>query len=190
MHYENFIIHHSANREDVKAEAKLFPYLDVVPSLTLVVEAVHSIDRLTLVITSEHVEVLWVFYFVGEQQANCLYGLFATIHIVSDVEEFLVAAWKPSNIEETEQIEVLAVHISENFDWCLQVEEHIIFGKNFGRFINKKLNSFCVEFDWFPPLLLFNFHELFNYPIQGKFLLSIGRRIWKVLVFFELIFYF
>lgn len=121
VHNENFVIHHCANREDIEAEAKLFPYLDVVSSLALVVESVHSVDRLALVISSKQVEVLWVFYFVGEQQTNCLNGLFAAINIVSDEEEFLVAAWKSSYVEETEQIEVLAVHISENFDWCLQV---------------------------------------------------------------------
>jgi hypothetical protein len=99
VHDENFIIHHSTNREHIEAEAKFFPYLDVVPSLALVVKAVHPIDRLALVISSKQVEVLWVFYFVREQQANCFNGLFATIHIVSDEEEFLVAAWKPSNVE-------------------------------------------------------------------------------------------
>ena len=52
VHDENFIIHHSANREDIEAEAKLFPYLDVVSSLALIVETVHPVDRLALVISS------------------------------------------------------------------------------------------------------------------------------------------
>ena len=52
-------------------------------------------------ISSKQVEVLWVFYFVREKQANCFDGLFTTINIVSDEEEFLVAAWEPSDVKET-----------------------------------------------------------------------------------------
>ena len=65
MHTENLIVDNSAYRDDIEAKSKLLPYLDIIPSLALIVEPIHSIDGLTLVISSQHEKVLWVFYFVS-----------------------------------------------------------------------------------------------------------------------------
>jgi hypothetical protein len=45
---------------------------DEVCILTLVVEAVDTVDRGTLMVASQYEEVLWVLNLVGQQQADCL----------------------------------------------------------------------------------------------------------------------
>ena len=51
--------------------------------LTLIVEAIDSVDGGTLVVAPEQEEVLWVFDLVGQQKTDGLQGLLPSVHIVS-----------------------------------------------------------------------------------------------------------
>ena len=64
VHTENLVIDNSTYRNDVEAKSKLLPYFDVISPFALIVESVHSVDRLALVVAPKHEEMLWVFYFV------------------------------------------------------------------------------------------------------------------------------
>ena len=64
VHTENLVIDNSTYRDDVEAKSKLLPYFDVISPFALIVESVHSVDRLALVVAPQHEEMLWVFYFV------------------------------------------------------------------------------------------------------------------------------
>ena len=44
VHTKNLVVDNSAYRDDVEAKSKLLPYLDIVPSLALIVEPIHSVD--------------------------------------------------------------------------------------------------------------------------------------------------
>jgi hypothetical protein len=64
VHTEDFVIHHGTDGEDIEAKSKLFPYLDIVSPFALVVEAVHPVDGLALMVTSQQKEVLRILNFV------------------------------------------------------------------------------------------------------------------------------
>lgn len=45
---------------------------------------INSIYTRALMIAAEQKEIFWIFDLVRQQEANCLQGLFATIHIVAE----------------------------------------------------------------------------------------------------------
>ena len=53
MHAKNFFINDGSNWQTVEAVRECFPKLDIVPSFTLVIKSVDSVDRRTLVVASE-----------------------------------------------------------------------------------------------------------------------------------------
>lgn len=64
MHTENTIVDNSGYRQRVEACSKVTPGLHIVPSLTLVIKTIHSIDRLALVIAPKHKKIIRESYFV------------------------------------------------------------------------------------------------------------------------------
>jgi len=65
VHAENFFINNSSNRKTVETISESFPELNVIASLALVIETIDSVNRGTLVVSSEKEEVLRVLNFVG-----------------------------------------------------------------------------------------------------------------------------
>ena len=66
--------------------------------------------------------MLRVLHLVSKEQRDGLDRLLATVDVVADEEEFLVAMGILGNLEKSEEVEVLPVHVSEHLDRCLQVE--------------------------------------------------------------------
>lgn len=83
MHAQDFLVNEGSNGEAVEAVSEGFPEFDVVSSLALVVEAVNTVDGGALVVSSEEEEVLRVLDLVGQEQANGLQALLASVHVVS-----------------------------------------------------------------------------------------------------------
>lgn len=83
----------------------------VVLVLTLVVKAVDAIDGGTLMIAAQQKEILGIFDFVREQQADCLERLLAAIDVVA--EKQVVRLGRESTVlEQPQQIVVLTVDIA------------------------------------------------------------------------------
>ena len=57
VHTEDLVVNYCAYWEHIEAKSKLFPYLHVVPSLTLIIESIHSVDRLTFMVSSKQEEM-------------------------------------------------------------------------------------------------------------------------------------
>jgi len=83
VHAQDFLVNEGSNGEAVEAVSEGFPEFDVVSSLALVVEAVNTVDGGALVVSSEEEEVLRVLDLVGQEQANGLQALLASVHVVS-----------------------------------------------------------------------------------------------------------
>lgn len=83
VHAEDLLVDDGSHGKAVEAVREGLPQLDVVPSLALVVEPVNSVDRCSLVVPSQQEEVLRVFDFVREQQADRLQRLLASIDVVA-----------------------------------------------------------------------------------------------------------
>lgn len=78
---------------------------------TFIIESVYPVDAGTLVISSQQKEVLRIFDFVCEQQTDGLQALFASINVVTK-EQVVSLRWKPSVLEESQQICVLPMDIT------------------------------------------------------------------------------
>lgn len=86
MHAQNFLVNDSSNGQAVEAVSESFPQFDVISSLALVVKSINTVDGGALVVSSQQKEVLRVFNFVSQQQANCFETLFASINVISQEE--------------------------------------------------------------------------------------------------------
>lgn len=72
---------------------------------------VNSIYTRTLVVAAKQEEVLWIFDFVREQQADGLQGLLSAIDVVAQ-EQIIWFGWKATVLEQSEQIVILPVDIT------------------------------------------------------------------------------
>lgn len=80
-------------------------------NLTFIVEAVDPVNTGTLVVASEQKEVLGILNFVGQQQANGLQRLLASVHIVA--QEKIVSLWRETPVlKQPQEVIVLAMDIS------------------------------------------------------------------------------
>ena len=72
----------------IEAIIELLPERDLVSSLDLVEEAIDSRDGLTLVITSQYNDLLWISYLQSEQQADGLAALLTSVNVVTHEKVF------------------------------------------------------------------------------------------------------
>lgn len=111
MHAENFVIHKCCYWQIIEAFCEGLPEFDTVPSLTLVIEPIDSINGGTFMIASEEKEILGVFDLVGKHETDGFEALFAPINVVAE-EEIVGLRWEPAELEEPEQVVVLAMYIA------------------------------------------------------------------------------
>ena len=100
MHAQNFIIDQCSDRQTIKAVSEDLPQFDAMSALALIVETVDPIDRCTLVIASQQEEILWVLYFVGEQEAHCLKRLLSTVDVVTQ-EQVVGIRWEATILKQS-----------------------------------------------------------------------------------------
>jgi len=80
-------------------------------ALTFVVKSVDAVDAGTLVIATQHEEVLRVLDLVRKQQTYCFEGLLPTVNVVT--EEQVITFWrKAAVLEQPQQVVILAVDIT------------------------------------------------------------------------------
>ena len=79
--------------------------------LTLIVEAIYSVNGGALVVSSQQKEIFWVFDLVSQQQADGLQGLLASVYIVAQ-EQVVALWWKAPIFKQPQQIIVLPMHIT------------------------------------------------------------------------------
>lgn len=124
MHGKNLLVDDSGDRKAVEAIGEGLPKLDVVATLALVVEAIDSVDRGALVVTSEDEEVFGVLDLVGKEQANSLKRLLTSVDVVTE-EEVVGLGREATILEESEEIVVLSVDITADLSGHGQVSKWI-----------------------------------------------------------------
>ena len=85
--------------------------------LTLIVEAVDSVDGGTLVVAPEQEEVLRILDLVGQQQADGLQGLLPSVYVVAQ-EQVVALRRKAPVLEEPKQVVVLPVDVTCGGERC------------------------------------------------------------------------
>jgi hypothetical protein len=113
VHSEDLLINDGGNGEAVKAVGESLPELDVVSALALIVETVDTVDRGTLVVSTQNEEVFRVLDLVCKEEADGLEGLLATVDVVTE-EEVVSLRRETAIFEETQEVIVLAVDIAAN----------------------------------------------------------------------------
>ena len=108
---EDLVVDDSRDRETVEALNKLLPELQRVASLALVVEAIDPVDGAALVVATEEEEVLGVLDLVGQEETDDFEVLLASVDVVSQ-EEVVRLRREVANLEDSEQIDVLAVDVA------------------------------------------------------------------------------
>lgn len=72
---------------------------------------INSIYTGALVVAAKQEEILRIFDFIGEQEADCLQRLLSTIHIITE-EQVVRLWWEAAVFEQSQQIVILAVDIT------------------------------------------------------------------------------
>lgn len=84
MHTQYSIIYDCTNWQNIEDCTEFSPQLDRIPSLALVIKAVHPVNGLAFMVSSEQKEVVRVLNLVGHQEANCFDTLLASVDVISD----------------------------------------------------------------------------------------------------------
>lgn len=113
MHGKDLLVNDGGNGEAVEAVGESLPELDVVSALALIVETVDTVDRGTLVVSTQNEEVLGVLDLVCKEEADGLERLLATVDVVTE-EEVVGLRRETAIFEETQEVIVLAVDIAAN----------------------------------------------------------------------------
>lgn len=113
MHGEDFFVNDGGDRQAVEAICESLPELDVVPSLALIVEPVYAVDRGAFVVTAQDEKVFGVLDLVGQQEADGLERLLATINVIAE-EEVVGLGGEAAVLEQSQKIVILTVDISAN----------------------------------------------------------------------------
>mmetsp|Transcript_110817 Transcript_110817/g.203181 ORF Transcript_110817/g.203181 Transcript_110817/m.203181 type:complete len:84 (+) Transcript_110817:583-834(+) len=83
MHAEDLVIDNRTHWKAIKAIRECLPKTDAVAALALVIEAIDSVNRRTLMVASQEKEILRVFHLVCEEEADGLKALLPAVHIIS-----------------------------------------------------------------------------------------------------------
>ena len=78
---------------------------------TFVIKPVDAVDTRALMVSPQHEEILWVFDFIGQHQADCLDRLLSTVDVVPQ-EQIVRVPGEPSVFEQLYQVGVLSVDIA------------------------------------------------------------------------------
>ncbi len=78
---------------------------------TFIIESIYSVNTGHFVIPSEEKEILRVFNLVGQQEADGLHGLFASVHVIPE-EQVVGIRRKRAVFKQSEQVCVLAMNVT------------------------------------------------------------------------------
>ena len=144
MHAKNLLVDDGSDGKAVEAIGESLPKFDVVPSLALIIEAVDSVDRCALVVASEQEEVLRVLDLVGEEEANGLERLLSSVNVISK-EEIVGLRGETAILEESQEVIILAMHITADFDWGLKLKENGLVDEDVSRFDAESFDLLLCE---------------------------------------------
>ena len=108
VHANNLLLNDGHKRQAVEAVSELFPELNTVPLLALVVKAVDTVDRGALVVAPQHEKVLWIPNLVAQKQNDHLDTLLATIDVVAE-EKVVRLRRVAAELEKPQQVGELPV---------------------------------------------------------------------------------
>jgi len=144
VHAENLLVDNGCYWQAVEAVCKCLPQLNVVTAFAFVIEPVNPVNAGALMVSAQDEKVLGVLDLVGEQQADRLQRLLSSIDIVSQ-KQIIGLGWETTVLEEAEQVVVLSMDITADFDRCLQLQEDRLVDEDLTRSCAQKLDLIFCE---------------------------------------------
>jgi hypothetical protein len=129
VHAEDLLVNNGCNGKTVEAVSEGLPQFDVVAAFALVVETIDTIDRCAFVVSSEQEEILRILDFVCEEEADSLEGLLSTINVIAK-EEIVGIGWEATVLKESEEVIVLAVDVTADFNGGLKLQQNRLVNEN------------------------------------------------------------
>ena len=86
MHADDAVIDEGGYGEIFEAFGKGLPEPNAVATLAFVVEAVDFVDVVCFVVSAQKEEIVGIFYFIGEEEANALDALLASVNVISTMK--------------------------------------------------------------------------------------------------------
>jgi hypothetical protein len=123
VHAQDLLVNDGCNWEAVEAISEGLPEFNIVAAFAFIVETIDAVDRGALVVASQKEEILWVLNFVGEEEANCLKRLLAAVDVITE-EEIVCIGREAAVLKESQEIVVLAVNVTTDFNGCLKLKEN------------------------------------------------------------------
>ncbi|GBE58997.1 ABC1 family protein, putative [Babesia ovata] len=114
VHAKYLIVNDRSHRQAVEAVREHLPKLHAVAALALVVKSVDAVDGRTLMVTAQQEKVL---------RADGLQRLLSSVDVVPK-EEVVRGRREAAVLEKAQQIIVLPMNVSADFDRCFQLQEH------------------------------------------------------------------
>ena len=93
-----------------------------VASCALLIESIDLIDSLTFMIPTQKKKIVWIANFVGEEKDDSLEVLVTAVHIIPQ-KEIIDKWWEAATIEETQNISVLSMRITTDFNRWLYLHQ-------------------------------------------------------------------
>mmetsp|Transcript_23933 Transcript_23933/g.47503 ORF Transcript_23933/g.47503 Transcript_23933/m.47503 type:complete len:126 (-) Transcript_23933:355-732(-) len=123
MRTKDLLIHNGSTGKAVETIGKGLPKLNPKTALAFVIETVNAVNGGALVISSKDKEIFGVFDLIRQKEANGLEGLLPTVHIVPQ-EDVIGLGGESTIFKKTEEVIVLTVDITADFNWCLEFQKH------------------------------------------------------------------
>ena len=120
MHRKNLFINYCSDWQTIETIGEGLPKLDVIPSLALVIKPVDSIDRSTLVVTTENEKVLRVLDLVCQKKTDRFQRLFASVDVIPK-EQVIRLGRESSVLEQAEEIVILPMYITTDLQQTLDI---------------------------------------------------------------------
>lgn len=170
VHGKDLLVNNGGNGETVEAVGKCLPELDVVATLALVVETIDTVDGGTLVVATEDEEVLGVLDLVGEQQADGLQGLLASVDIITE-EEVVGLGGESTVLKQPEQVIVLPVNITADLDGSFKLKKDGLRNEDLASLGAKIANLGLEQLDLLARSAAPHFQEAIDYRVKVDFVL-------------------
>lgn len=118
MQTENFVFHHSCERQQIEQLGEVFPHVCItIFPLALVIKAIDLRDLSALMIPSQDCDPVSIPHFEGYQQSHCFHTVVASVYVVSHKKVVSIRAIA-SNLEKFNKVMELSMYVSANCDWA------------------------------------------------------------------------
>ena len=120
---EDAIAHDRRDRQILEGAVEFVINTHIVALFALFHKAPLFIDGLILVVPTEHEECARELNLEGEQQADCFYLLPAAVNVVTQ-EQVVVLRGIACELEQAQQVRILAVDVTADLDGRIQLQQH------------------------------------------------------------------